>query len=136
MMNIRNAICVLACFVLIGACESKNVQLKEEVIAIHDEVMPHMGKLKSLQKELIQQAEQLKLEDSISHSQHIATLRETAAELDAAYEGMFVWMRHFEPDQGALTDEAYEEYLKEQKELVEKVKNDINASLTKAESLQ
>jgi hypothetical protein len=134
-MNIRNTFLALICVFLFLACESKNVQLKEEVIAIHDEVMPHMGKLQSLQKDLIQRAAQLESEDSLGQADHIHVLRNTAAELDLAYEGMFVWMRQFEPDQGNMTEDEFYNYLQEQKGLVEQVKQDINGSLEKAENL-
>lgn len=134
-MNIRNTFLTLICVTLFWACESKNVQLKEEVIAIHDEVMPHMGKLKSLQKDLIQRAAQLESEDSLEQADHIRVLRNSAAELDLAYEGMFVWMRQFEPDQGNMTEDEFYNYLREQKGLVEQVKQDINGSLEKAENL-
>ena len=134
-MTIQNTFIFLIFAALFWACESKNVQLQEEVIAIHDEVMPHMGKLKSLQKDLIQKAEQLASEDSIAQAEHILALHNTAKELDAAYEGMFVWMRQFEPDQGELTEDEFYNYLQEQKVLVEQVKKDINASLEKAQNL-
>ena len=135
-MNIKNTVSVFIAVALCWACESKTVQLKEEVIAIHDEVMPHMGTLKSLQKGLLEKADQLASEDSISHQQSIEQLRHTAVELDAAYEGMFVWMRQFEPDQGEMTEDEFTAYLEEQKVLVEKVKVDINDALEKAEKLQ
>jgi hypothetical protein len=135
-MNIKNTFWVLVTVALFWACESKNVQLKEEVIAVHDEVMPHMGKLKSLQKDLTHRAEQLAVEDSVAQAEHILHLRNTATELDVAYEGMFIWMRQFEPEQGERTDDEFHAYLKEQKVLVEKVKQDINTSLEKAERLQ
>lgn len=127
---------MLLAVVLCYACESKNIQLKEEVIAIHDEVMPHMGKLNSLQKEFLERADQLALEDSAAQHELIERLRSAAAELDAAYDGMFVWMRQFEPEQGERSDEEFNAYLLEQKVLVEKVKLDINNSLEKAEALQ
>lgn len=135
-MTIKNTFCLLIAVVLCLACESKNVQLKEEVIAIHDEVMPHMGKLKSLQKDLLERADQLALEDSVAQNEVIEQFRNTSVELDAAYEGMFVWMRQFEPEQGEMTDDEFNAYLQEQKTLVEKVKLDINNSLEKAEGLQ
>lgn len=134
-MNIQNTFLTLICAALFWACESKNVHLKEEVIAIHDEVMPHMGKLKSLQKDLIEKAEQLASQDSLIQADQILVLRNTATELDVAYEGMFVWMRQFEPDQGEMTEDEFYNYLQEQKVLIEQVKQDVNESLEKAENL-
>src|SRR5690606_11370543 len=135
-MTIKNTFSVLIAILLCWACASKNDQLKEEVIAIHDEVMPHMGKLKSLQKELLQRADELASNDSVGQVELIEQLRNTATALDAAYEGMFVWMRQFEPEQGELSDDEFSALLQEQKALVEKVKLDINNSLEKAEKLQ
>jgi hypothetical protein len=135
-MTIKNTFSVLIAILLCWACASKNDQLKEEVIAIHDEVMPHMRKLKSLQKELLQRADELASNDSVGQVELIEQLRNTATALDAAYEGMFVWMRQFEPEQGELSDDEFSAYLQEQKALVEKVKLDINNSLEKAEKLQ
>jgi len=135
-MSIKSTVWVFIAIALCWACESENVQLKEEVIAIHDEVMPHMGTLKSLQKGLLDRADQLASEDSIAQEQLIEQLRSTAVELEAAYEGMFVWMRQFEPDQGEMTEDEFTAYLEEQKVLVEKVKVDINNALEKTEKLQ
>lgn len=134
-MSIRNIIPAFFYLSLFLACTSKNTELKEEVIAIHDEVMPHMGKLQSLQKELTEKADLLALEDSVGQREQILDLRNTAADLGLAYEGMFVWMRQFEPDQGELTEEEYEAYLNDQKILVKKVNQDINRALEKAEEL-
>jgi|SRR5690554_6542541 len=135
-MRIQNIILTFLSLALFLACASENTELKDEVIAIHDEVMPHMGKLQSLQKELTEKADLLALEDSVGLGEEISNLRNTAAELGSAYEGMFVWMRQFEPDQGELTTEEYEVYLNDQKILVEKVKRDINQALEKAERLE
>lgn len=135
-MNTRILSLAVVFCLLLMACESENVQLKEEVIAIHDEVMPHMGKLKSLQKELNEKADQLALDDSVEHREQILELRNTSSELDNAYEGMFVWMRQFQPEQEGMTEEEFNDYLNEQKASVEKVKTDINQALEKAEELK
>lgn len=132
-MNTRIYLFIFITSFIFFACESKNEQLKEEVIAIHDEVMPHMGHLKSLEKEMQQQADQLIAEDSAGQHQQIQLLRNTAAELNQAYDEMFVWMRQFEPNQEERTDEEFNIYLQEQKVLVEKVKQDVNQALEKAE---
>lgn len=134
-MTVQNIILTFLGLTLLLACTSENTQLKEEVIAIHDEVMPHMGRLQSLQKELNEKADQLTSQDSVGSREQILNLRNTAADLDLAYEGMFVWMRQFEPEQGEKTDEEYKAYLNDQKILVEKVRQDINQALEKAEGL-
>lgn len=119
-----------------GSAGNANEALKEEIIAIHDEVMPEMGKLQSLQKEFIEQAEQLKQDDSLAHKVQIDQLQNLIDELEGAYDGMFVWMRQFETDYGDMTDEEIAAYLDGQKEMVEKVNTDIKSTLKKAEEYQ
>ena len=88
---------------LLQACgpslQDQNLELRAQVIAVHDEVMPKMGQLKSLEKEAIQKAEELNGQDS-TQSAKILELRTLASELDQAYEGMFVWMRQYEAEDG------------------------------------
>ena len=134
-MPTRTILLCLFSFIFLLSCGDGNNQLKEEVIAIHDEVMPHMGRLQSLQKDLAEEADLLALEDSVVNYDQIALLRNTSTELGLAYEGMFVWMRQFEPEQGEMTKEEYEAYLNEQIILVETVKEDINQALEKGERL-
>src|SRR5690554_6769358 len=134
-MSTQNIILTFISLALFLACASENEELKEEVIAIHDEVMPHMGKLQSLQKELTEKADLLAREDSVGLGDQILDLRNTVTDLGLAYEGMFVWMRQFEPEQGEMTKEEYEAYLNEQIILVETVKEDINQALEKGERL-
>lgn len=131
----RHILLFLFPLALFLSCGPDKDQLKDEVIAIHDEVMPHMGRLQSLQKELAEEADLLALEDSVVNFDQIALLRNTSTELGLAYEGMFVWMRQFEPEQGEMTKEEYEAYLNEQIILVETVKEDINQALEKGERL-
>ena|SRR5690554_5019049 len=138
-MNIRLIGLGLIVAVALNACGSSgnaNESLKDEIIAIHDEVMPEMGKLQSLQKEFLEQAEQLEQEDSLSHEEDIAQLRNMAAELEEAYDGMFVWMRQFDTEYGDMTEEEIAAYLQGQKEMVEKVNVDIKNALEKAEEHQ
>lgn len=121
---------------LLNACNSSgdaNENLKDEIIAIHDEVMPEMGKLQSLQRDFLGQAEQLGQEDSLSNKETITQLRDLADELEDAYDGMFVWMRQFDTDYGDMTEEEIATYLQGQKEMVEKVNTDIKEALKKAE---
>jgi uncharacterized coiled-coil DUF342 family protein len=128
----------IALFVSLFACntlEKENEKLHEEVIAIHDEVMPVMGKVKSLQNNLLENVDKLKKEDSLAHGEKIQTMITTASELDMAYENMFVWMRQFNTEYGNMTAEEANLYLKEQKKSVAKVNSDIKEALAKGEAL-
>jgi hypothetical protein len=115
--------------------QKENEKLHSEVIAIHDEVMPVMGKVKSIQKTLMDNAAELTLEDSLSHEEQINSLKNTATELDKAYNNMFVWMRQFNTEYEKMTAEEVNIYLKQQKEKVKKVNVDIKNALAKAEEM-
>ncbi len=112
-----------------------NEAAKEEVIRIHDEVMPLMGELKTKQKELIARAESLHSEDSVGFQEEILALRTVAKELDKAYEGMFVWMRQFKVDYEEMNDQEVADYLGKQKQEVTKVNENIKSALEKSEKL-
>lgn len=107
--------------------KKENEVLKNEVIAIHDEVMPLMGELKNYQKQVekkINQADSLGIP-----AEELARLRTVAGELGDAFEGMFVWMRQFKSSYDEMTEQQIHDYLQEQKVLVEKVNDDIKNAL-------
>jgi len=114
--------------------KDSNELLKEEVIAIHDEVMPKMGELKSLHKELLSKIDILK-SDSVTNAKEIQALSVLASDLDASFEGMFIWMRQFKSAYEGMTEEEITQYLLDQKEKVQNVNVAIkeNLALAKAE---
>lgn len=123
---------------LFQSCGNKQVEankkLREEVIAVHDEVMPKMGQLKSLEKTALQMVEELSVSPE-PNQEKIDALKTLAAELDQAYEGMFVWMRQYEIEDGEKTPEEVKAYLEDQMVKVKKVNEDIKNVLQKADSL-
>ncbi|ERM82827.1 hypothetical protein P872_03975 [Rhodonellum psychrophilum GCM71 = DSM 17998] len=124
-------------FILFSSCspngEESNDLLKEEVIAIHDEVMPKMGELKSLHKEILLKIDLLK-SDSSKNAADIQELQVLANNLDASFEGMFIWMRQFKSTYEGMNEEEITQYLLEQKKMVEKVNLDIKKNLAEAKS--
>ncbi len=103
--------------------EEKQPSLKDQVMSVHDEVMPKMGTLRKTQKNL------LALADSVAaDSLAAAGYAQLAANLQLANESMMVWMRNFEPNYEG-TPEEVENYLKEQLKAIEKVKSDMLESL-------
>lgn len=127
----------VAMFFFLSACGSdkkeSNEILKQEVIAIHDEVMPKMDELKKLKKDLLQKSSELSA-DSIEMSGEIEKLNGISADLDSAFEGMFVWMRQFKSTFEEMSDEEVEAYLLDQKIKVQKVNDEIKASIEAAKS--
>lgn len=129
---------IFALSIFIQSCGNKQVEenksQREQVIAVHDEVMPKMGQLKSLEKAAIQKAEELQNSD-IPDEAKIDSLKNLAAKLNQAYEGMFVWMRQYSTEDGDKTPEEVKAYLDEQLVLVSKVNEEIKAALAEAELL-
>lgn len=120
------------------ACEPSQADLNKakraEVMAIHDEVMPKLGQLKSFEKKAIQKASELDAADSANIDQ-IKRLEALAGELNQAYEGMFVWMRQYELDEDGQTPEEVKVYLEKQMTMVTVVNKAIKDALVKSDSL-
>ena len=108
-----------------------NKEMRAQIIGVHDEVMPKMGELMSLQKKALAQADSLYAQDSTATAQ-IESMRSLAAQLDQAYEGMFVWMRQYSLDEEGKTPEEIKTYLDDQLLKVNQVNADIKAALDKA----
>ena len=85
----------------------------------------------SLQKKALAKADSLDTQDSTATAQ-IESMRSLAAQLDQAYEGMFVWMRQYSLDEEGKTPEEIKMYLDDQLLKVNQVNADIKAALDKA----
>jgi hypothetical protein len=103
-------------------------------MAIHDEVMPKLGQLKSFEKKAAQRAAVLAAKEPIDTLQ-IKQLEVLAKDLDQAYEGMFVWMRQYKLDEEGKSPEEIKLYLDSQLTLVTKVNITIKDALAKSDSL-
>ncbi len=106
----------------------------DEVMAIHDEVMPKTGTIRKLKGELRAKAESLSNFDSLSiEAQKILG---AIKELEAANESMMVWMRAFsEPAEETQHDEVLKFYA-EELEKVREVREKILTSIEKAETMK
>lgn len=129
---------IFSLFAFLLACgpnqEDLNLKKREEVIAVHDEVMPKLGQLKAFEKRAIKRAGELAAMDAVDSAQ-VERLEALAKELDQAYEGMFVWMRQYELDEEGKTPEEIKAYLEEQMILVTEVNKAIKDVLAKSDSL-
>ncbi len=113
---------------LLISCEDKPDQikvLKEEVMDIHDEVMPKMGDLRKASKSLMMKAETM-------DSSAAAELKTIADDIEAANEFMMEWMRQYEPDLEGSEAEVLE-YYKEQREGIQEVKERMLNALEKGQ---
>lgn len=129
---------IFSLLVFLQACAPSqsdlNTKKRTEIIAVHDEVMPKLGQLKSFEKSALDKATQLAASDSTQVDQ-IKGYRDLASELSQAYEGMFVWMRQYEVDDKGRAPEEVKAYLDEQMVLVTEVNTSIKGALAKADSL-
>jgi hypothetical protein len=120
---------------LVLACSNPlietNKEMRAQIIGVHDEVMPKMGELMSLQKKALAQADSLYAQDSTATAQ-IESMRSLAGQLDQAYEGMFVWMRQYSLEEEGKTPEEIKTYLDDQLLKVNQVNADIKAALDQA----
>jgi hypothetical protein len=134
--QLSSLICI--CIILFACAPqtNDNEALKEEVISIHDEVMPLMGHLKHHEKRLNAEISSLKSKNPEENSVEIKHKEKVVGDLNQAYEGMFIWMRQFNSQQGDMSDEEFEAYLLDQKEKVEEVNSQIKNSLARAQELE
>ena len=108
--------------------------LKAEVMAVHDEIMPRIGTLMNLKKQLKEKAAQL---DTIAAGNKAEATASMGAikELEKADEAMMQWMRTYEdPDQAMGKDKALE-YLELKKKEILLVKKQMEASEAAARDL-
>ena len=108
-----------------------NKEMRAQIIRVHDEVMPKIGELMSLEKKALAQADSLFAQDSTATSE-IEGMRTLAAQLNQAHEGMFVWMRQYSLEEEGKTPEEIKTYLDDQLLKVNQVNVDIKAALEQA----
>ncbi|MBS1487633.1 MAG: hypothetical protein JST43_08585 [Bacteroidetes bacterium] len=107
--------------------ENPNEALYEQVMDVHDEVMPKSDQLYSLKKELL---EKLKNKDLPNEAKkHIDTIIQ---ELDSADHAMMDWMHRFRPLPDSANREAAREYLEDEMLKIKKVRELTFNSLQKA----
>lgn len=100
-----------------------NQALYDQVMEVHNEVMPKTSDIYQLKKEL--------KELMVKEPGKQAELEPIVMELDSADRSMMDWMHKFnEPD--SVSQEAAREYLENEMEKINQVKELINTSIQKA----
>lgn len=105
-----------------------NQALYEEVMAVHDDVMPKADEIYQLKKEL--QDKIAKTPDLVADKKK--QLDQIIAELDSADHSMMDWMHKFNPLPDSANQETAREYLENEMEKIKKVRELINGSIQKA----
>jgi lipoprotein NlpI len=134
MNKMKRYFVIIAMIVAVAACtntqqkvkeEQKAPTLMDEVMALHDEVMPKMGKMMKVQKQLNLLADSIATVDLERAEQ----LRGLAQNLDDANEAMMDWMRNFNPNVEG-TEAEVKAYLEQKKTEIAKVAVEMNGALT------
>jgi hypothetical protein len=122
---------------VITACgdggQAEREALRDEVMAVHDEVMPKMGDLRKTRKSLEALADSLRSDTTNTSS--VGSLMARATEIEVANEAMMGWMRQYNPEtmEDGTPHEEVMSYLKEQKTAIEKVRDQMNQALAAGE---
>ncbi|MBS1558032.1 MAG: hypothetical protein JST69_04820 [Bacteroidetes bacterium] len=104
-----------------------NQALYEQVMDVHDEVMPKVEQLYSLKKELQEKRKAKDLPEELKKQIDLAIHG-----LDSADHAMMNWMHHFNPLPDSANREAAREYLEDEMEKIKKVRELINGTIQKA----
>jgi len=110
------------------AATSPNQSLYEEVMGIHDDVMPKMNDLYKAKTRLQTRLAAPGVGDAERQEVTLAIAR-----IDSASEGMMVWMRQFDPIPDSVGEDKARAYLQEELVKVKKVREDILEALKMAE---
>ncbi len=111
-----------------SSVNNPNQALYDQVMDVHNEVMPKSDQLYQLKKEL---------QDKIAQTPALSQdkkkqLHQIISELDSADRSMMDWMHKFKPLPDSANQESAREYLENEMEKIKKVRDLINGSLQKA----
>lgn len=140
-MNTVKQLILVSVFLPLFSCSedrSEVDKLRTEVFGIHDEVMPKMDKLMELREAI---THEVSLTDSILKIKEDAIVKNKKTEalaigesLDDADSEMMDWMRNFKDDSvNTLKADMAVNYLKSEKIKIEKVRDKMLESISKAE---
>ena len=120
-----------ALFLFMSSCtnESKIDQAYKGVMAVHDEVMPEMGTIHRLRKQIKE-----KIMGGVPKEEDKKAMINMVATLEAADEGMMSWMAEFkmpkeEPEAKQL------EYLKSEQAKIDQVSKDMFGAIEEAKKI-
>ncbi|HEY3430496.1 MAG TPA: hypothetical protein VGK39_07465 [Cyclobacteriaceae bacterium] len=113
---------------ILAGCGKTEKPLYDQVMDIHDEVMPKMGDLYKAKKQL---------QDSIANTTTLSDdqkkeMESTILTLDSASNSMMVWMREFNPPE-AHNKEEFNKYMESELVKVKKMREDVMEALKKIE---
>jgi hypothetical protein len=102
-------------------------QAYDNVIAVHDEVMPKMSYISELKGQIEERMNAT--DDSLA----VAAWQDLMVNLDVADEAMWVWMRQFNSDLEEVALNEALAYLKSEQDNIDEVARKINETISRAE---
>ena len=111
--------------------EGGNQALYDEVMKVHDEVMPKMNDIYKLKEQLKNKI--ANTPDMVAEKKQ--QIESTISRLDSASEAMMVWMRNFNPLPDSVGEQEARDYLESEMEKIKKVSEDVRKSLEDASSM-
>lgn len=124
---------------LFAACSKQKKsavdELKEKVMAVHDEVMPKMGDIMKYKKQLNKRIDELVETGAKENAEKIAELHKAVEKLDNSHEDMMNWMHQYNSNFEDMVEDEIMKYLKGQMEKIESVANTTNTALKNAEEI-
>jgi hypothetical protein len=109
--------------------------LYNQVMALHDEVMPKMGQLMGLQKRAQALADSLTAINTPESKASAASMLKLKDLLAEAEKGMDDWMVQFDADANQLTGEAKTAYFIDQRNKAAQMRDNILAALDSAKRI-
>ncbi len=123
---------IISC-VLMYSCKNKNVDpelqsLMDNVMAVHDEVMPKMGEIHKLKKQLKKE-----LKNNLEEvSEKRSKILQHMTALDDADEGMMNWMAEYKKLSKLEEDQDPMSYYQAEQVKIDKVRDDMLSSIENA----
>ncbi len=114
--------------------KKKEQKLAEEVIAIHDEVMPKMDQIFKLRKELKDLNNQFIANNAFMPGLDTGKSKMLIVNLDSSDKLMMDWMHHYNGGQGLYSHEEVMSYLEDEKKKITHVKEFTDKSIEEARS--
>ena len=111
-------------------CGPSIEDMQDEVMAIHDEVMPEMGTINRLAKEL-----KVMVKDSLSTQDQRIEIKKHIDALETADDAMMNWMAEYKAPGKDLSKEKATELLQKEKEKITLVRDQMLNSISDAKAL-
>jgi hypothetical protein len=136
----------LALYLFLAACEvnhsqhdhssepklsAANQALYDEVMRIHDEVMPKHHLLAKYRDSVGKELSQTDVQKDTAKLNRYTNIHK---DLDYAYKAMDLWMRNFDTEFAKKTEAEQKAYLEQEKQTIQKVADKMNASLDAAKN--